>query len=828
MKKWIAILGLLLPLYAGAQTGAITNYCVLGATPATVSGLNSSNNLQGIIPQCTVTVYLDGYNSVKSGKYTSGGTVTGTSGKTCVATFVGGLTDGTATIALTGTNTIAANTAFVITTGGIYATAPTTATLSSGTATCSGTATVSVVMTPALATIYSDKSSTTLTNPFTANSDGSWLFYAAVNQGYDVKLSGGVSPNVYPSSVTLTGLFPGAGAGSGCGAATETVCDTTYGGTGINSSASTGVAQVSAGIWSISTALANGTTATTQTTGDTSTDVATDAFVGATAGNYLPLAGGTLTGALDSTWSGVNTFSGIIDALGLNGTIGATTPSTGAFTSITGTSITDSTLTTAGYVTNTSAGVLGTTTTIPVAALSYDYTTVNGTTCTLGSTCTVTAVASGITVGTTTVGNATNGYILYDNSGVLGNLATTGSGSVVLATSPSIFGLNVTASFTATGLVTNADLVYASTTVNGETCTLGSSCTVTASNPYSLTMTDGASSSKTYNGSAAITLNYLSTTETSLQTIASVLEGSSDIISEGFLQSSCSSAASADLCGGVNLQTSTAQWWVAQTAGALTFAGHTYAIGSLELYNTSYTPTFVSDATRTAINTPLDINLSSVTATNYNALSVLEPSLSTGNGVGIEIGTANSAYNYGLIAFNNAGGSGSTSNFVSMSLYDKYGVVVFGSGDVSIGSTTDCGVSLCVNGSSLAATYAGTSAAIYEATQGAYIAWDYTSGSGETDFINNSGTGSPGGFSWYNTTSSSAPTVLMNLTLSGALYTTSINSSFGIVVGQNSLAGTYPFYVCTTAGTLPAGAITMNSSSCGSATSTGYTLSFNY
>ncbi len=669
MKKWIAILGLLLPLYAGAQTGAITNYCVLGATPATVSGLNSSNNLQGIIPQCTVTVYLDGYNSVKSGKYTSGGTVTGTSGKTCVATFVGGLTDGTATIALTGTNTIAANTAFVITTGGIYATAPTTATLSSGTATCSGTATVSVVMTPALATIYSDKSSTTLTNPFTANSDGSWLFYAAVNQGYDVKLSGGVSPNVYPSSVTLTGLFPGAGAGSGCGAATETVCDTTYGGTGINSSASTGVAQVSAGIWSISTALANGTTATTQTTGDTSTDVATDAFVGATAGNYLPLAGGTLTGALDSTWSGVNTFSGIIDALGLNGTIGATTPSTGAFTSITGTSITDSTLTTAGYVTNTSAGVLGTTTTIPVAALSYDYTTVNGTTCTLGSTCTVTAVASGITVGTTTVGNATNGYILYDNSGVLGNLATTGSGSVVLATSPSIFGLNVTASFTATGLVTNADLVYASTTVNGETCTLGSSCTVTASNPYSLTMTDGASSSKTYNGSAAITLNYLSTTETSLQTIA---------------------------------------------------------------------------------------------------------------------------------------------------------------GDVSIGSTTDCNVRLCVNGSSLAAQYSGDGGPIYEAANGAYIAWDYTSGGGETDFINNSGSGPQGGFNWYNTTPSTVPTILMQLTLSGVLYTASINSGLGIVVGQDSLAGTFPFYVCTTAGTLPAGAITMNSSSCGSAMSTGYTLSFNY
>lgn len=52
-----------------------------------------------------------------------------------------------------------------------------------------------------------------------------------------------------------------------------------YGGTGIDSSASTGVAQVASGTWSVSTALANGTTAQTQTVGDGSTKVATDAFV---------------------------------------------------------------------------------------------------------------------------------------------------------------------------------------------------------------------------------------------------------------------------------------------------------------------------------------------------------------------------------------------------------------------------------------------------------------------------------------------------------------------------------------------------------------------
>lgn len=59
---------------------------------------------------------------------------------------------------------------------------------------------------------------------------------------------------------------------------------TSRGGTNQNSSASTGVAQVSAGTWSFSTALANGTTATTQAANDNSTKVATTAYVDTAAG----------------------------------------------------------------------------------------------------------------------------------------------------------------------------------------------------------------------------------------------------------------------------------------------------------------------------------------------------------------------------------------------------------------------------------------------------------------------------------------------------------------------------------------------------------------
>ena len=49
-----------------------------------------------------------------------------------------------------------------------------------------------------------------------------------------------------------------------------------------------------------------------------------------------------------------------------------------------------------------------------------------------------TASTAGLTVGTTTITSGTSGYVLYNNAGVLGNLANTGSGNNVLATSPTL------------------------------------------------------------------------------------------------------------------------------------------------------------------------------------------------------------------------------------------------------------------------------------------------------------------------------------------------------------------------------------------------------
>lgn len=82
----------------------------------------------------------------------------------------------------------------------------------------------------------------------------------------------------------------------------------------------------------------------------------------------------------------------------------------------------------------------GTTGSGNVVLAGSNATTVNGQSCALGSSCTVTAAANAVTVGTTLVNSGTSGYILYNNGGVLGNLPTSGTGGVVLETSPSLTG----------------------------------------------------------------------------------------------------------------------------------------------------------------------------------------------------------------------------------------------------------------------------------------------------------------------------------------------------------------------------------------------------
>ena len=61
MKRLLLFLAaLLFPVAAHAQTAAYSGFCDQGDYSATTSGLNSTNKLQGIIPYCTVEVFLTG------------------------------------------------------------------------------------------------------------------------------------------------------------------------------------------------------------------------------------------------------------------------------------------------------------------------------------------------------------------------------------------------------------------------------------------------------------------------------------------------------------------------------------------------------------------------------------------------------------------------------------------------------------------------------------------------------------------------------------------------------------------------------------------------
>ena len=72
MNKLAALLALLLwPAFALGQTGAYSGHTFVGGVPATTSGMNSSNYMDGIIPGASVTVYLTG-TSTKATIYADG------------------------------------------------------------------------------------------------------------------------------------------------------------------------------------------------------------------------------------------------------------------------------------------------------------------------------------------------------------------------------------------------------------------------------------------------------------------------------------------------------------------------------------------------------------------------------------------------------------------------------------------------------------------------------------------------------------------------------------------------------------------------------------
>jgi len=101
--------------------------------------------------------------TTNSPTYTSGGTITGSTGQTCNLSNFNGVIGASANVALTSKNTIASGTPLTVTASGSGGTTPpTTATLSNGSATCSGTATVITALAPSSTVTAATPGATTI------------------------------------------------------------------------------------------------------------------------------------------------------------------------------------------------------------------------------------------------------------------------------------------------------------------------------------------------------------------------------------------------------------------------------------------------------------------------------------------------------------------------------------------------------------------------------------------------------------------------------------------------------------------------------------------
>jgi hypothetical protein len=108
-----------------------------------------------------------------------------------------------------------------------------------------------------------------------------------------------------------------------------------------------------------------------------------------------------------------------------------------------------------------------------------------------------------LVIGSTVVSNGTNGYILYNNNGFLGNFPVTGSGNVVMSASPTFTG-TVTLPDGSTATSTGLANVLSETIVNGALTSSQNVFNVTATQPSSFSNGQvGVLFSITGNGSVA-------------------------------------------------------------------------------------------------------------------------------------------------------------------------------------------------------------------------------------------------------------------------------------------------------------------------------------
>lgn len=257
-------------------------------------------------------------------------------------------------------------------------------------------------------------------------------------------------------------------------------------------------------------------TATTPTFSPDKADFSTGIGAQAT-GNMSMVVGGGEKGRWTST--GLN-----------NANIGQTTPGLGTFTTVSASTYSNlPVVSDASGSPSTTAGIM-----------KCDGTTV---TCSSGVVTAVGAVASSIDIGTTTIANGTDGTILYQNGaspgGTIGEKAVTGTGNVVLATSPSLTTptLGVASATSINKVVITAPATSATLTIaDGKTATVSNTLTFTGTDSSSVAFgTGGTVVYKIASGTKALATSAISSGAcTSAQTATATGTTTSDVVDASF------------------------------------------------------------------------------------------------------------------------------------------------------------------------------------------------------------------------------------------------------------------------------------------------------
>ena len=377
-----------------------------------------------------------------------------------------------------------------------------------------------------------------------------------------------------------------------------------------------------------------------------------------------------------------------------------------------------------------------------------------------------------------------SGTALPVANGGTGSTTSTGSGSVVLATSPTLVtpvigdatgsSLSVSGQLTSTVATGTAPLVVSSTTnvANLNASSLGGA---TFASPGSIgSTTAGSGAFTTLTASSTITG---SSTVQGTQLISTVTTGTAPL-----------SVTSTTVVPNLN----------ASFLGGATFASPG-SIGS----------TTAGSGAFTTVSASTSVTISNASAIGVITMSIVQPNLNTGQVNATVLGKAQTTNDSGVIKFSNAGGTGSTSNYLGLGLYNN-------DDRVKIYPT---GVDIVTRVKALYSLDNGYSA---PTEQGTYTGWNRSGSSGRTFYGNQPGAGT-GGFEFVQFNNSNAVTVVaMTIDASGNVAAAG-SGSFTTVTGSSTITGTQLISTVAT-GTAPLSVTSttvvpnLNASSLGGAT----------